>query len=58
MSQTPLAARYLGAKRIERGRATDKLYLNYLDGERDWKKGQVISTYEAAITPLADPGKE
>ncbi|MCC6125711.1 MAG: hypothetical protein IT426_12160 [Pirellulales bacterium] len=57
-SRKPLSARYLGAKKIDRGRATDKLYLNYLDGEREWKKGQAISTYEAAITPQADPGKE
>jgi hypothetical protein len=47
----PLHARYLGAKQIERGRATDTLYLNYLDGRHDWKAGQVISTYEATVAP-------
>lgn len=51
----PLSACYLGTKEIERGRATDKLYLNYLDGERNWTKGQVISTYEATVTPLVEP---
>ena len=56
-SQSPLSAHYTGAKKIDRGRATDKLYLNYLDGERNWKHGQVISTYEATITPLVDPSK-
>ena len=56
-SPAPLSARYLGAKKIDRGRATDKLYLNYLDGERNWKSGQIISTYEATITPLVDPSK-
>jgi hypothetical protein len=50
-SAAPLSARYLGAKRIEHGRATDKLYLNYLGGQRDWKRGEVISTYEATLTP-------
>jgi hypothetical protein len=50
-SVAPLAARYAGAKKIERGRATDALYLNYLGGQREWKSGQVISTYEATVSP-------
>jgi hypothetical protein len=52
-SPAPLSAHYAGTKRIDRGRATDKLYLNYLGGERSWKSGQVISTYEATLTPRA-----
>jgi hypothetical protein len=51
-SPAPLTARYLGTKRIERGRATDMLYLNYLDGQRSWKEGEVISEYEATIRPV------
>jgi hypothetical protein len=49
----PLRARYVGAKEIERGRATDELHLNYLGGERSWKEGEVISTYEAIVSPLS-----
>jgi hypothetical protein len=56
-SSSPLAAQYLGAKKISRGRATDELYLNYLGGERNWKQGQVISIYEATLTPQIDPSK-
>jgi hypothetical protein len=51
----PLAARYIGTKEIERGRATDHLYLNYRGGERKWKKGEVISTFEATLTPQGEP---
>jgi hypothetical protein len=56
-SRTPLSAHYQGAKKIDRGRATDLLYLNYLDGERNWTRGQVISTYKATLTPLVEPPK-
>jgi hypothetical protein len=54
-SPAPLSAAYLGTKKIERGRATDKLYLNYLGGERNWTKGQAISVFEATITPRGEP---
>jgi hypothetical protein len=57
-SPAPLAARYMGAKEMDRGRATDKLYLNYLDGERNWKSEQVISTFETTLTPQADPSEK
>jgi hypothetical protein len=50
-SAAPLTALYRGARKIDRGRATDMLYLNYLGGERTWKRGAVISTYEVAISP-------
>jgi hypothetical protein len=56
-SPAPLSARYIGAKEIESGRATDKLYLNYLDGRRSWKSSEVISTYEATLTPQGEPSK-
>jgi hypothetical protein len=54
-SHKPLAAHYVGVKKIERGRATDRLYLNYLGGEGKWKAGQVVSDFEAKITPVVEP---
>ena len=48
-SPRPLHVRYAGAKRPDRSRATDELYLNYLGGKRLWRAGQVISEYEATI---------
>jgi hypothetical protein len=57
-STAPLVARYVGTKKIERGRATDKLYFNYLGGERRWAKGQVISTFEATVTPQVETRKD
>ncbi|GMV96435.1 MAG: hypothetical protein AMXMBFR83_08010 [Phycisphaerae bacterium] len=56
-SPAPLQARYAGTRRIERGRATDELNLNYLGGERSLKSGQVVSTYEVTITPMVEPGQ-
>jgi hypothetical protein len=57
-SPSPLSTRYIGTKKIERGRATDKLYLNYLGGDRSWTKGQAISSFEATITPQGEPAKD
>ncbi|GAB6186872.1 hypothetical protein [Thermopirellula anaerolimosa] len=45
----PLAAWYGGAKDYERARVTDRLYLNRTAESRDWKKGDVISEYQATI---------
>jgi len=45
----PLRVRYVGAVRPNRSRATDLLYLNYLDGERSWHAGETISEYEATV---------
>lgn len=53
-SGAPLHLRYTAATRPERGRATDRLYLNYLGGERAWKKGQVISEFTATTRCLAE----
>src|SRR5690606_21382155 len=39
VSPAPLRARYEAASEPDHGRATDKLYLNYLGGERRWTKG-------------------
>jgi hypothetical protein len=51
-SGNPLHVCYQGATKIENGRATDRLYLNYLGGERSWKQGDMISEYEATLQPL------
>ena len=48
-SERPLQFRYAGAKTPERSRATDALALNYLGGDRSWRKGDVISEYQATI---------
>lgn len=51
-SEKPLRVHYQGAKKIEDGRATDRLYLNFLAGQRSWKTGETISEYEATIRPM------
>lgn len=45
----PLSVAYFTATEPERGRATDRLYLNYHQGLRQWKAGQIISQYEATL---------
>jgi hypothetical protein len=45
----PLALHYAGAAAPDRGRATDRLYLNYQDAERTWKPGQTIAAWEATL---------
>jgi len=49
-SPQPLHVRYVGATQPERGRATDRLYLNYLSGPRTWRAGQEISQLEVTVT--------
>lgn len=49
-STRPLRFAYLSATSIHRGRATDKLYLNYIQGNKTYRKGDVISEYEATFT--------
>jgi hypothetical protein len=41
--------RYVAADAPVRGRATDKLFLNWIGEERTWKKGDVISDWQAEI---------
>jgi hypothetical protein len=48
-SDTPLRVRYVASQGPERGRATDRLYLNYADGVTTWKAGDTISRYDLAI---------
>jgi len=44
-----LRVHYEAAKGPNRGRATDQLHLNWLDGERAFKAGDTITRYEATI---------
>jgi hypothetical protein len=46
----PLRIRYAGAVQPSRSRATDLLYLNYVDREQSWRAGQAISEYEAVVS--------
>jgi hypothetical protein len=48
-SQSPLRARYQATTQPTRGRTTDELTLNCIEGDHDWKANQTISTYEATI---------
>lgn len=48
-SREPMHARYVGAAKPERARATDRLYLNFVGGERTWKTGEAISRYEVEV---------
>ena len=49
-SDDPWHVRYAGATSAERGRATDRLYLNVLPGEHKWSAGETISKYEVAVS--------
>ena len=48
-SDAPMRVRYVASKGPERGRATDRLYLNHADRMTTWKAGETISRYGAAI---------
>jgi hypothetical protein len=48
-SEGPLRVRYVTSSGPQRGRATDRLYLNYVDGRKTWKAGETISRYGVAI---------
>jgi len=48
-SDAPLRVRCFASTGPERGRATDRLYLNYADGKKTWKAGETISRYGMAI---------
>lgn len=49
-SREPLRVRYAAATAPDRGRATDRLYLNAISGRKDWKAGEVISGYDVTVT--------
>jgi hypothetical protein len=53
-STRPLRVCYVGAKAVSRGRATDKLYLNYFGGKCAWRAGDVISEYSVRIRDKAE----
>lgn len=48
-ASVPLDVVYRGARKAERARFTDELYLNYSTKTRTWQPGDVISEYEVAI---------
>ena len=48
-SDEPLRFRYVASSGPERGRATDRLYLNYADQKKTWKAGETISRYGVTI---------
>ena len=48
-SPQPLKIRYVGAKALDRGRATDRLYLNHSDARRDVKAGEQLGRWEAVL---------
>lgn len=45
----PLRPRYVAAKQPNRARATDLLYLNYVDRTQRWRAGETVSEYEAVV---------
>jgi hypothetical protein len=53
-SEEPLHVLYRGAKKPERARFTDELYLNYLGKPRTWHAGEVISQYTVKIVAGTD----
>lgn len=48
-SPAPLHLRYESAPKPERGRTTDRLYLNALDSPHSWRRGQTLSHFEATL---------
>ena len=48
-SDAPLRIHYVASTGPERGRATDRLCLNYSDARKAWRAGDTISRYEAAV---------
>ncbi len=58
VSEKPLSLLYQGAKKPERARVTDELYLNYLGEKRSWKADQVISEFDVLVQcPAEQAGK-
>ena len=51
----PLRPQYVGARQPNRARATDLLYLNYVDRKQSWRAGETISEYEAVVHVEPDP---
>lgn len=48
-SSAPLHYKYQASTRSERGRSTDRLYLNYVEKTASFKAGETIGRYEATI---------
>ena len=45
----PLRVHYVASTGPQRGRATDRRYLNYSDGVKAWTAGETISQYGAVM---------
>lgn len=55
----PRTVRYIAARAPERGRATDRLYLNVISGPRQYQAGDVLAEWSATISPppqTSEPG--
>ncbi len=52
----PLRAAYFAATKMERGRATDRLYLNYLEQPPQVPAGGELSRWEAVVR-MVEPGR-
>ncbi|MBN2292267.1 MAG: hypothetical protein JXM70_07575 [Pirellulales bacterium] len=48
-SDKPIRIHYVASEGPLRGRATDRLYLNYDNAKKKWKAGETISQYSATI---------
>jgi len=48
-SDNPLHVLYQGARKAERARFTDELYLNHLGGRRSWKAGEEMSSFDVRM---------
>ena len=48
-SLQPLRAAYLAAENVERGRVSDRLFLNYLPNNCTWMSGVTISDYQVVV---------
>jgi hypothetical protein len=48
-SRAPLAVHYAASTGAQRGRATDRLYLNYAETPSHWRAGETISQYGVTI---------
>ncbi|MDX9753713.1 MAG: hypothetical protein RBU29_07110 [bacterium] len=51
-SRDTLSFAYYGAKEPEQARATDRLYLNAIPQEKEWSKGQELSSYSVTLRLL------
>ena len=53
-SDKPLGTHYRAGEKMERGRATDLLFLNHLGQQRRWNSGEVISEFQVQIRRIGE----